>query len=211
MIYRLLRRVAVLLLATAAGHALAGVVTLSGNLGDSANSALVASDLSAPQFTDDLATANNVALYSLQVLVGGSASFTSTGFALGGIDPYVTVFSGTDRATATFLESNYVHAFSIGGDFTMPVVLAAGDYTVAIGVFANMSFADQDGGGPLSYGFTGLGVPDVFGDGSYTLTVTLPDVGTVPEPGGALLTLTAACVAVWARRRRQALTTNGGR
>lgn len=211
MIYRLLRRVAVLVLATAAGSALAGAVTFSGNLGDAANGALVASDLSAAQFTDDLAMANNVALYALHVLVGGSASFTSSGYAPGGVDPYFTIFSGTDRATATWLESNYVHAQNIGGDFTMDVVLAPGDYTVAIGVYSNLSFAENWGSGFLSDGFIGLGDAQYLRDGSYALTVTLPDAGTVPEPGGAVLTLTAACVALWARRRRHAQTTNGGR
>ena len=207
-----LRHLAALGLAALGGPALAGVVTFSGSLDDNTNTALVASDLGAAQFADGLATANNVALYALQTAVGGNVSIRSTGFDLGGIDPYVTLFRGTDPATATWLESNFLQAFSVGGDFTLAVVLAAGDYTLGIGVFANQSFA-ENGGGFLSDGFTGLGGPQYFGDGTYALSITLPDAGTVPEPGGAMLALTALLAAAGARRRRRtrAQTTNGGR
>ncbi len=203
MINRLLQSVAGLVLALAAGSSLAGSVTFSGNLGNSANSALVASDLSAAQFTDDQATANNVALYALHVLVGSNANFTSSGFALGGMDPYFSIFSGTDPGIATWLESNYLHAQTLGGDFSMDVALAPGDYTVAIGVYSNLSFAENLGSGFLADGFIGLGGARYLGDGAYALTVTLLDELTVPEPGSAMLTLTAACAAVWVRRRRR--------
>ncbi len=201
MINQLFRIVAGLVLALAAGSSLAGSVTFSGNLGDAANAALVASDLSAAQFTDDQATANNVALYALHVLVGSNASFTSTGFALGGIDPYFSIFSGIDPSSATWLESNYLYAQTVGGDFTMDVALAPGDYTVAIGVYSNLSFAENLGSGFLADGFIGLGDARYLGDGAYALTVTLLDELTVPEPGSALLTLSAACAALWVRRR----------
>jgi hypothetical protein len=211
MINRLLRRVAVLGLVVVAGPALAGVVSFSGNLGDRANGALVASDLSAALFDFDQDTANNVALYALHVSTAGSAGFASTGFVPGGIDPYFSIFSGTDRATATFVESNYFFATATGGDFAMTVPLAAGDYTVAIGVYTNLSYAENLGSGFLADGFIGLGDPQYLRNGSYALTVTLPDAGTVPEPSGALLALTAASAALWARRRRPAQATNGGR
>ena len=211
MFQKVLRPLAVLLLAAAAGPVLAAVVTLSGELDDTANTALVASDMGAALFTDDLATANNVALYVLHVAVGGSVNFTSTGFAPGGIDPYFTLFSGTDRATATFRESNYVHAQTVGGDFTQDVMLSAGDYTVAIGVYSNLSFAENYGNGFLAEGFTALGGPSFFGDGSYVFTITTPDATTtVPEPGSALLCLSAALAAVWTTRRRKTPTTHGG-
>ena len=213
MFNKFLRRVAALVLATMAGPVLAAAVTFSGQLDDAGNAALVASDLGAAQFTDDLATANNVALHALHVAVGGSARFASTGHPGGGIDPYFTLFRGSAPATATVVESNYLHALAVGGDFTSDLALTAGDYTVAIGVFQNMSFAENGGSGFLSDGFIGLGGPAFFGDGSYALTVTLPDAGTVPEPGGAVLALTAAWAAAWAsrRRHRRMQTTQGGR
>lgn len=200
---RLRQHLAALAMVTLAGPALAGVVTLNGNLGDLTNTALVASDMGVPQFAADRDTANNVALYALHVALAGNISFSSTGFALGGIDPYFTLFSGTDRATTTFLASNFDHATTLGGDFTLDAVLAAGDYTVAIGVFENLSFAENLGIGFLADGFIGVGVPDLFRNGSYSFTVTLPDATTVPEPGGVALVLTAAFAALWAGGRRR--------
>ncbi len=205
MFTRSLRRLAVPLLGMLAAPVLAAVVNLSGSLGDPTNTALVASDMGAAQFTDVLATANNVVLYGIDVAVGGGVNVASTGFALGGIDPYFTLFSGTDRATATFRESNYLHALSVGGDFSQDVLLSAGAYTLAIGVFENLSRAENLGSGVLADGFTALGGPNFFGDGSYNFTVTLPNTTSLPEPGGAALVLTAACAAVWAGRRRLVL------
>ena len=174
MFYKLLRGAVALGLATIAGSVFAGVTTLSGALDDSANTALAASDLGPALFSDDWDTANNVALYGLNVPVGGTVNFTSTGFAAGGIDPYFTLFNGADRASATFRESNYLNAITVGGDFTLDVVLATGQYTVAIGVFQNMSFAENLGSGFLADGFIGLGGSSFFGDGAYTLTITTP-------------------------------------
>ena len=148
-----------LLMASVAGPALAAVVTFTGKLDDPANPALVASNMGAAQFTDDRDTANNVALYTVHVTVGGNVNIASTGFALGGIAPYFTLFSGTDPASATFRESNYLHAVIVGGDFTQDIVLTAGDYTLAIGVFENMSFAENLGTGILADGFTGVRGP----------------------------------------------------
>ncbi|MDP1900990.1 MAG: DVUA0089 family protein [Rubrivivax sp.] len=211
MTYTLLRRAAIVMMATAAGPALAAVVTFSGALGDATNTALVASDLGTAQFSDDLAKANNVALYALHVSVDGMVGFTSSGYAAGGTDPYFTLFRGLNSATATFVASNYFHALAWGGDFTQTEILSAGDYTVAIGTFVNLSFAENLGSGVLADGFIGLGDPRFFGEGAYTLTVTLPDTQTVPEPAGTSLTFTAALAALWASRHRKSATPNEGR
>ncbi len=206
---RILRRLAGLLATMVAGPVLAAAVSLSGELDDPANTALVASDMGAARFEDDLATANNVALHVLHVAVGGSVNVTSTGFSAGGIDPYFTLFSGADRATATFRDSNYLHALSVGGDFTQDLLLDAGDYTLAIGVFQNLSFAENLGSGFLADGFTALGGPSFFGDGHYAFTITLP-AAAVPEPGSALLGLAGVWATVWSARRRRTPTLNGG-
>ncbi|MBL0086632.1 MAG: DVUA0089 family protein [Ideonella sp.] len=83
----------------------------------------------------------------MTVPVGGSVGFTSTGYSAGGIDPYFTLFRGIYSATATFVASNYIHALALGGDFTQTETLSAGDYTVAIGTFENLSFAENLGSG----------------------------------------------------------------
>ena len=176
---------------------LAGATTYAGNLGDAGNAALVGSDLGAPDFTDDNAIADNVALYTFTTNTG-LVSIVSTGFAAGGVDPYFTLFSGSG-GTATFHDSNYLQATSTGGDFTWTGTLAGGTYEIALGAFENMSFAENLGSGTLADGFIFLGDPNSLGNGSYSLDVTT----VVPEPSGALLLVFgAATLATRLRRSR---------
>ena len=119
---------AVLALAAATSSA----ATFAGRLDDPGNAALVGSDLGVPDFTDEFAVANNVALYGFAVGTGGLVSIVSTGFAAGGIDPYFSLFAGSG-ASATFLDSNFAQAFSTGGDFSYSAVLDAGNYEIALG------------------------------------------------------------------------------
>ncbi|MCK7479858.1 MAG: DVUA0089 family protein [Candidatus Moduliflexus flocculans] len=125
----------------------------------------------------------DVAIYQLNLPVGGNTTFDSNGFAGGGADPYFTLFSGLGPS-ATFLYSNYDQAFSTGGDFLYVLPPTAGDYTVAMGVFANMSYAENLGAGALGDGFIGLGSPDLLGSYYYELGVTRPDepVPRSPSP-----------------------------
>lgn len=164
----------------AVGHApvISAATIYSGFLDDPANTALVGSDLGAPLFGDDFEIANNVAVYSFSLAAPGSVSFDSNGFAAGGADPYFTLFAGGDD-DATVLASNYDQAFSTGGDFLITLALAAGDYRIALGAFANMSVAENSGFGTYADGFTFLGVPEFMGDTYYNLVV---DTGVTPVP-----------------------------
>ena len=176
--------IALVAAATASGAA----TTLAGNLGDSTNGALVGLVWGAgPDFTDEFATANNTALYEFTVYHSGLVTITSTGFGAGGVDPYFTLFTGTGT-TATLLDSNYDQAFSTGGDFSWSGLLAAGSYEIALGDFANMSCSEVGCGSTLGDGFSGLGEPDSFGNGSYSLMLSTP----VPEPSMAWLLLAGA-------------------
>ena len=168
------------LMAASVSHA--QTVVHSGRLDDSGNTALISSSGSAPAFGNAQDVANNVALYTLNLPSAGMISIVSTGFAAGGIDPYFTIFKG-DGAASTFVDSNYVQAFSTGGDFSYSASLAAGSYSISLGSFANMSFAENLGIGTLGDGFTALGAPAYSGDTSYRLVVTTP----VPEPAIWLL------------------------
>lgn len=149
----------------------------SGRFDQAADTALVSSDLGPAALTDDTEIANNVAWYAFTTPAAGVVTITSSGFALGGADPYFTLFKGADR-TATFVASNATQAFAGGGDFAYSAALAAGAYQLTIGAFANMSFAENTGGGTLADGFIGLGVASALGNQHYSVSVTTP----VPEP-----------------------------
>jgi len=172
-----------------AGAAQAGTATFSGYFNDQANTALKGADLGAALFGDDWEIANNVALYPLSVPFAGAVTFDSNGFAIGGADPYFTLFAGNDTA-ATVAGSNYDQAFFGGGsDFLLNINLSAGDYQVAMGVFANQSLAENnpDLDPTLGDGFTFLGGPGFLGNYYYELGVTTPDTPQVPEPCALLL------------------------
>lgn len=184
---------ALLLVATAAASA----QIYAGRFDDPGNAALVASDLSAAMFNDVFAIANNVAIYDLVVPIAGKVTIQSTGFAAGGADPYFSLFKG-GNSTATFLDSNFAQAFSTGGDFSYSASLAAGAYKIALGVFANLSFAENLGIGALADGFIALGEPGSLGDGHYRLVVTAP----VPEPSISILLAIGLVAAGFLGRRR---------
>lgn len=183
-----------------AGPVAAANLQFSGRFDDAANSALVASDLGAPSFIDDSAIANNVALYDFAVPVAGAVAIISTQFALGGVDPYLSLFEGIGGA-AGFVASNHVQAFSTGGDVVLSLPLTVGHYRLAIGAFANLSFAENAGAGTLADGFTGLGSAASLGDASYRILLTTP----VPEPATGVLCAIGLLGALASRRARHAL------
>jgi hypothetical protein len=185
-----------------AGHASA--TTVSGHLNDSTNTALVGSDgyqdLQAARFGNDGEIARNVAVYELTVTNTGTLDFTSLGYAAFGAEPYFTLFQGSGTG-ATFLGSNY---FDPNIDFSLSYLLNAGSYMFAIGVWMNMSFAENnpDADPTLGDGFTALGGPGQLGSYYYELEIASADGGVfdinpatgiitppqpVPEPSTWLL------------------------
>ena len=185
-----------------AALALAGIcadaasVDYSGSLGDSGNPYLFGSDRGAPDFTD--APYNNVALYQVDVTQAGTLTISSAGFGDGHLDPYVTLFSGADHGA--------VFVGSAQDDFSWSLPVAAGWYWVAIGDWENFSFAENLGSGTLADGFIGIGDPNYYADGAYSVTVSL-DTGTppIPEPSpSALLALGLVALGTRAWRGRRA-------
>lgn len=174
--------------------AVAGPRLFNGFLNDPGNTTLVGSDMGTAQFVDDLAVANNVALFSFTLATAQQVRFDSRGYAAGGADPYFTLLRGTG-GSATFLQSNYGQP--VAGDFDLSFLLAVGDYTVALGTFANMSVAENNGAGRLADGFIGLGQAGSLGNSYYELVISDGSGGQqVPEPPGpVLLALVGALLA----------------
>jgi hypothetical protein len=93
-------------------------------------------------------------------------------------------------------------------DATLDIAsLPAGQYTLVLSVFLNMSFAENLGGGTLGDGFIGLG--NYFDNTTGTdrtsawaldLTGQFPSAN-VPEPSSALLCAAGAAFLGWLRRR----------
>jgi hypothetical protein len=191
--------------------ALAVPVTLAGRFDDPFNAALVGSDLGNPSFTDDRTVANNVALYAFDVVARGVVTIQSRGFAAGGTDPYFSLFLASGLG-ASFIDSNAAQAFSSGGDFLYAALLEAGEYQIALGSFANLSFAENRGSGVLGDGFVGLGEPGALGDSSYRLTLTAPGAApALPEPATLpLLLIGLGALGIRGRAWRRAAVTTAG-
>jgi hypothetical protein len=164
------------------GTSQATTTTYSGFVNVPGNLALVYSDLRPALFGNDNDIANNVALYPLSVPVAGNVTFTSLGYTAGGVEPYFSLFQG-NGTSATYLDSNY---FIPAIDFSLTKNLAAGNYMMSLGVWMNMSFAENYGTGTLNDGFTSVGDPSKLGNYYYELAVTTPGQA-VPEPTTLLL------------------------
>ena len=185
------------------GSAHGATVTLNGYFSASTNEALIASDgyqdFQAARFANDGEIARNVALYAFTVTTGGTFNFDSFGWAAGGAEPFFTIFTGTGTA-ATFLDSNL---FIPAIDFSLSRTLSVGNYMLALGVWQNMSFAENnpDLDPTLGDAFTALGDPGRLGNAYYELGISSddgvgvagpsgivpPDPTPVPEPSSVLL------------------------
>ena len=125
--------------------------------------------------------ARNVALYTFRS--PRSARLTSTAWVpAGGAEPYFTLSAGAGAA-ATFLDSNF---FDPKIDFSLSRALAAGDYMLTLGVWQNMSFAENnpDSDPTLGDAFTALGDPTRLGNAYYELRISSDDGVGEADPGG---------------------------
>lgn len=208
--------IAAICLEVLAGSAHAAALTLSGYFNDPANAALFASDgyldIQAARFAGDDEIAKNVAIYTMTVSTPGTFTFDSLGFAALGAEPYFTIFEGAG-GDAAFLDSNF---FDPQIDFSLSRALTAGTYMLAVGVWPNMSFAENnpDGTPTLSDGFTALGDPNRLGNYYYALNVASDDGafdavpatdlgggGTNPVPEPSTLLLLGSGLGLLARRQ----------
>jgi hypothetical protein len=165
----------------------------------------------------DPSDANDFALFEFTLSVpagvniqtwgyGGGTNAAGAVIAAGGFDPYVSLFQGKGNM-ATFLASNDdglcppAHANPACRDSTLTLLNpAAGDYTVALSVAGNMSFAENQGTGTLGDGFIGLGNYYDGASGSvrtsaYAIDIASP--GIAPEPPTLTLVALAALLPVF--------------
>ena len=168
------------------GSAHGATITLNGYLDVSTNAALIASDgyqdFQTARFANNDEIARNVALYAFTVTTAGTFEFDSVGWAAGGAEPFFTIFAGAGTA-ATFLDSNF---FIPAIDFNLSRTLAVGNYMLALGVWQNLSFAENnpDLDPTLGDAFTALGDPGRLGNAYYELGISSDDgVGEVGPSG----------------------------
>jgi hypothetical protein len=144
-------------------------------------------------FAFNVSAANTVTIQSYGY--GGSSNApggtNSAGRVIpaGGFDPYITLFSGSG-ASATFLASNDDGTCSVGhgalsnrlcGDSTLSLSLAPGVYTLIVGAFDNMSFAENLGTGTLRDGFIGLGNYDPLRTNNFSVDISGVNISGAPE------------------------------
>lgn len=182
----------------------------------------------------DPANANDVAFIQFALATPGSVNIQTWGYGgtanapggtngagtvipAGGFDPYISLFQGWTSA-ATFVESNDDGACPPGEaspachDSTLNIAsLTAGQYTLALTVFDNFSFAENFGSGTLGDGFIGLG--NYFDADSGTVrnskwavdvvgpTITPESGSNTPEPGSILLMAVGSTLVFLGRRR----------
>jgi hypothetical protein len=164
----------------------------------------VAFDLGPPQPFPSEHT--NVVLTDFILNSADSLTIDSLGFAVNGIDPYITLFSGS---TASIGTATFVLEHSPGGDFTFNTpVLIAGNYVLAISAWNNYGCPFGLSGCTLADGFSGLAnLPfghDTFFDIRVSGDVT-PGVATpIPEPSHLMILVVGITAALARARFRRA-------
>jgi len=152
----------------------------------------------------------------------GGVNAAGTVIPAGGFDTYFSLFQGTGNA-ATFVVSNddggCSQAAPVNGyceDSRLVASLTAGNYTLALTLPFNFSFAENYGSGTLGDGFIGL-QGDYYDANSgqvrssnFAFDIsgaqsTTPPVTTTPEPASVALLGTGIAFTLAARRRRREL------
>ena len=176
---RSVARFIALLLTVGCTAAWSAAISLTGQL-DPAN----AQDVFLYPFTLSAPTSISVQSWGYGGTLNAPGGTNANGVVItpGGFDPYVSLFAGTG-AGATFIASNDDGACPPGTavlgncfDSTLTINLGAGNYTLAVSSFLNMSFAENLGTGTLGDGFIGLGS---FGDRSNAYAVDISGTSVV--------------------------------
>jgi len=154
---------------------------------------------------------SQTAAYAITFSYGGGVNGNGAPIANGGFEPYLSLFD----SAGNFLGSTYFgetcpagstdyqgHCYDVKLDMG---TLAAGTYQLAISAYANMSYAENNGTGNLSDGFTGLGNLFPGEDLHFAFDiVTRADGGPggeVPEPASWLLAASGLAL-IWSTAGR---------
>jgi hypothetical protein len=127
---------------------------------------------------------------------GGGTNGNGAVIARNGFEPYLSLFD----TSGSFLTSTFGTTCPTGANTNIDTqqcfdvlldggVLNAGNYSIAISAFENLSFAENAGAGTLADGFTGLGNLAQGEDLHYAFDVILAPTtqSPVPEPGSGVL------------------------
>ena len=135
---------------------------------------------------------------------GGGTNGNGALIAQNGFEPYLSLFDGSGNFLASTFFGTTCPAGANANTDTLQCfdklldggVLAAGNYSIAISAFENLSFAENSGAGTLADGFTGLGNLALGEDLHYAFDVMLTPTtaSPVPEPGSGILLSGAALV-----------------
>jgi hypothetical protein len=219
---------ALLLLLSAAPSLHAGLLTFTGDLrngtildcGSGCTLTAADSDFDYAQWAAAEHTFSLSNLSTVQAVTfsyGGGTNGSGSPIADSGFEPYLSLFD----AAGAFLGSTYFGVTCPTGANVNPNsgqcydvlldagLLPAGNYSIVISAYANMSFAENFGSGVLADGFTGLGGLAIGEDLHYAFDVVIQDAAPTPEPANMGLIGAAALAAFRliriraARRKRE--------
>lgn len=183
------------------GAASANTISFTGNLRDDAT--VLDCGLGCtlgPADTDADFAQWAAAVYSFSVATPSSMQAVTVSYALGGFEPYLSLFDASgDFLASTFFGTNCPAGAQInpasGDCFDVLLdggTVGPGSYQIAISAFENLTLAENFGSGALADGFAGLGNLASGEDLHYVFNVTLTPVSPVPEPSFTWLAGAAA-------------------
>ena len=167
----------------------------------------------------DFENLNDVYLFHFILGEGTEYDFSALtdSMAIGGFDPYLALYQGTELYRFGEGEISAVEDDTIGVDAMLTLLLGAGDYTLALAHSGNEALEPlaftwddiQDVTGELYMGATCETDPIFCGSGAFSLTLEIAAVGgtPVPEPGTLSLLALGSLATALVRRRTKAHTT----